>query len=329
MTTLADARKALNGTEPEPSAWEKLRAPFPPEQIEKLPATDKRPELDYVSAAHVIDRILSVDPTWTWTWGAADPETGNPSKHLSLTREDDGSVSLWMTLWINGVGRTDVGYVSPGRNGLPDEPLKHVVSDAITRCARLHGIALDLWIGTPRPVQNGASGWPTGYRGGRAETQGPPCPTEGCTGTLRQRTTKNGDPFLVCSTGKNGCGLSPLWETTIELYLEGKEDFENVIYPEERTENGTDLPPKVTDVQLVPGADSVTLSAPDYVGEIKRLVAGLNSDVVKDVILSLPKGHNIISPIAGGGWKVNGAALKTAGEAVQIEIITALTEVDG
>ncbi|MGB6771165.1 MAG: hypothetical protein WBF51_04085 [Candidatus Dormiibacterota bacterium] len=58
-------------------------------------------------------------------------------------------------------------------------------------------------------------------------------------------------------------------------------------------------------------------------------MAGLNSDVVKDVILSLPQGHNIISPIAGGGWKVNGAALKTAGEAVQIEIIAALTEASG
>ena len=309
-----------NGKVQDGNVWEALRAPFPPEQIEKLPATDKRPELDYVSAAHVIDRILSVDPTWTWTWGAADPETGNPSKHLSLTREDDGSISLWMALTISGVTRTDVGYVSPGKYGLPDEPLKHVVSDAITRCARLHGIALDLWIGTPRPVQNGASIWPTRHETDGSRPQGPTCPTEGCAGTLRQRTTKNGDPFLVCSTGKNGCGLSPLWETTIELYLEGKEDFENVIYPEEGASDR-----HVWDPKEVPQTTLPSTPKDDYIAEIKRLVAGLNSDVVKDVILSLPQGHAILSPVSGGGWKVNGAALKTAGEAVQIEIITALT----
>jgi hypothetical protein len=142
----------------EPTAWEKLRAPFPPEFIEKLPEVKdratgkvKRPELDYVSAGHVIDRLLQVDPTWTWTWGVEDPVTGKPSKALSLTYEKDGSISLWMAMHVNGVVKVDVGYVSPGQYGMPDEPMKHVVSDAITRCARLFGVALDLWIGTPRP----------------------------------------------------------------------------------------------------------------------------------------------------------------------------------
>lgn len=34
----------------EPTPWQALREPFPPEQIEKLPATDKRPELDMAVA---------------------------------------------------------------------------------------------------------------------------------------------------------------------------------------------------------------------------------------------------------------------------------------
>jgi hypothetical protein len=58
------------------------------------------------------------------------------------------------------------------------------------------------------------------------------CPTDGCLGHLVQRATKTGkspgSPYLVCSLGKNGCGLSPIWDTTLEAYIEGKEDFANV-----------------------------------------------------------------------------------------------------
>ena len=41
-----------------------LRAPFPKEQIQKLPTGGL--QLDYVSHAWVTDRLLAVDPMWTW-----------------------------------------------------------------------------------------------------------------------------------------------------------------------------------------------------------------------------------------------------------------------
>ena len=41
-----------------------LRAPFPPEQVGKLPKAGMT--LDYVSHAWVTERLLQVDPTWCW-----------------------------------------------------------------------------------------------------------------------------------------------------------------------------------------------------------------------------------------------------------------------
>src|ERR1039458_9637336 len=128
-----------------------------------------------------------------------------------------------MALTINGVSRTDVGYVSPGKYGLPDEPMKHVVSDAITRCARLHGVALDLWIKTPRPVQSGA--W-RHEKDGR-EPQGAPCPSDGCKGHLVQRTAKkDSHPFLSCDSWSRddpGCGIKPI-DGTMEDYVKRSEE---------------------------------------------------------------------------------------------------------
>jgi len=52
-----------------------LRAPFPKEQIQKLPTGGL--QLDYVSHAWVTDRLLQVDPEWTWEPVAFD-ESGLP-----------------------------------------------------------------------------------------------------------------------------------------------------------------------------------------------------------------------------------------------------------
>lgn len=190
-----------------PSKWAQLREPFPSEDIGKLPATQKRPELDYVSHAHVTDRLLQVDPTWYWDWGVKDPESGRPSKFLSLTKEEDGSISLWMALTVNGVTRIDVGYVSSGTYGMPDEPLKHVISDALRRCAMRHGVALDLWMKTEAASPSG-----------RADVGIPssdPCPVETCSGHLVQRTGQYG--LFVSCTDYASCGFKPE-NGTIEEY---------------------------------------------------------------------------------------------------------------
>src|SRR5215467_13501336 len=49
-----------------PEQAKALRDIFPEEQIGKLPATQGRPELDYVGHAAVTSRLLAVDPEWTW-----------------------------------------------------------------------------------------------------------------------------------------------------------------------------------------------------------------------------------------------------------------------
>lgn len=162
------------------SVWEKLREPFPEGLVNQLPRTEKRPELDYVSHAVVTDRLLQVDPQWSWTWGVDDPLTGRPSKALSLTTEPDGSVALWMALTVGGVTRIDVGYAPKGK----DEGLKHAVSDALRRAAMRHGVALDLWM-----------------KDRADDTAGPAGPVVGCPQCgkpLRERTGSRGT-FIGCS----------------------------------------------------------------------------------------------------------------------------------
>lgn len=133
-----------------------LRAPFPAEAIGKLPkltckACSNSPsrncekhskskcavcgnwissahiDLDYVGHAGVRDRLLQVDPEWTWTPAATDPNTGAPLC-------TDGG--LWIAMTVAGVTRLGWG------DG-PD--IKQRISDAIRNAAMTFGVALDLW----------------------------------------------------------------------------------------------------------------------------------------------------------------------------------------
>lgn len=104
-----------------------LRAPFPPEQIGKLPKGGIK--LDYVSHAWVTDRLLEVDPAWSWEPMGFDAY-GNPYM--------DGG-GLWIKLTICGVTR--IGY----GNGTGPEAVKIAIGDAIRNAAMRFGVALDLW----------------------------------------------------------------------------------------------------------------------------------------------------------------------------------------
>lgn len=88
-----------------------------------LPAT----HLDYVGHAAVTDRLLSVDPRWTWEPMAIDP-AGLPA----LDR--DGN--LWIRLTVCGVTRIGVG---------DGKSMKERIGDAIRNAAMRFGVALDLW----------------------------------------------------------------------------------------------------------------------------------------------------------------------------------------
>lgn len=127
-----------------------LRAPFDPSVIGKLPRKVKDGnggwrtiKLDFVGHALVTDRLLSVDPEWSWEFGCLDPTSGHPSKEASIERDDQGRpVALWMALTACGVTRRDIGYVDPEAK---DEPMKLLVSDALCRAAMRFGVGLDLW----------------------------------------------------------------------------------------------------------------------------------------------------------------------------------------
>ena len=121
-----------------------LREPFPPEVIGKLPkptkADNKKGEcrecggwhglpavhLDYVGHAAATDRLLSVDPEWTWRPMALD-DAGLP-----LIRNGE----LWILLTICGVTRPGVG---------DGKSTKEMIGDAIRNAAMRFGVALDLW----------------------------------------------------------------------------------------------------------------------------------------------------------------------------------------
>ena len=112
-----------------------LRKPFPPEVIGKLPKRTKNADgswgptihLDYVGHAAVTDRLLTVDPAWSWEPLALD-EHGLPAL--------DRAGNLWIKLTICGVTRLGVG---DGKSA------KECIGDAIRNAAMRFGVALDLW----------------------------------------------------------------------------------------------------------------------------------------------------------------------------------------
>ena len=111
-----------------------LRAPFPPERISQIPRKTKSGatvRLDYVGHADVTDRLLAVDPAWTWEpVGVADD--GIPIIHHGL----------WIKLTVCGVTRYGFGDAQ-GKTG--GDAIKEMIGDAIRNAAMRFGVALDLW----------------------------------------------------------------------------------------------------------------------------------------------------------------------------------------
>jgi len=102
-----------------------LRQPFPPESVGKLPKGGVM--LDYVGHAAVTDRLLTVDPNWSWEPFALGPD-GLPAP--------DREGNLWIRLTICGVTRIGVG---DGKSA------KERIGDALRNAAMRFGVALDLW----------------------------------------------------------------------------------------------------------------------------------------------------------------------------------------
>lgn len=91
--------------------------------------TDAHIHLDYVGHAAVTDRLLQVDPEWTW-----EPMASN--EHGFPVFDSNGG--LWIKLTVGGVTRP--GYGEPGNTGP-----KEAIGDALRNAAMRFGVALDLW----------------------------------------------------------------------------------------------------------------------------------------------------------------------------------------
>jgi hypothetical protein len=101
-----------------------LRKPFPESAIGHRPQGGTT--LDFVGHAATTDRILAVDPLWTWEPVAFD-EQGLPAFQ---------GKNLWIKLTICGVTRYGVG---------DGASVKECIGDAIRNAAMRFGVALDLW----------------------------------------------------------------------------------------------------------------------------------------------------------------------------------------
>lgn len=139
-----------------------LRAPFPAANVGKLPRitcpacskasgrccpehrkskcadcgnfiTERHIHLDYVGHAETTDRLLTVDPEWSWQ-PVAFTEAGLPAL--------DQHGGLWIRLTVCGVERYGYG-AADGKTG-PDA-IKEAIGDAIRNAAMRFGVALDLW----------------------------------------------------------------------------------------------------------------------------------------------------------------------------------------
>jgi len=123
-----------------------LRVPFPREQVGKLPRGGIT--LDYVGHAAVTDRLLTVDPLWSWEPMALDAG-------LPAIGQVGGDAVMWIRLTVLGMTRLGVGIVRKDAF----ERDKQLISDAIRNAAMRFGVALDLWSKEDLRHDDGVAEW--------------------------------------------------------------------------------------------------------------------------------------------------------------------------
>jgi hypothetical protein len=150
----------------------RLREPFPAEKVGKLPkvtcgdcsnrdknctkhqkrtcktckayVSTSHTHLDFVGHADVTDRLLTVDPGWSWAPLSIN-EAGLPMV--------DNNGGMWIKLTI--AGKTMLGYGHAGAKKGGDA-VKEIIGDAIRNAAMRFGVALDMWRKeAPEPVIEG------------------------------------------------------------------------------------------------------------------------------------------------------------------------------
>lgn len=132
----------------EPHMRDALSRPFDPEQIGKLPATAKRPALDYVGHAVVTARLNRHSPDWTYHIEPVEVRgrmvvDGKERRFVPDEKGLPHVVAVFGTMTVGGVTRQEVGEVDSFTT-YGDE-MKKAISDFIRRGAMRFGVALDLW----------------------------------------------------------------------------------------------------------------------------------------------------------------------------------------
>lgn len=151
--------KTIEKRDPEEGRLAMLRAPFPENQISKLPKPTKAQtdevradfkkgircticgawhhpnvvHLDYVGHAALTDRLLDTDAKWSWE-PLALTEVGLPAF--------DPNGGLWIKLTVENVTRLGYGSAD-GKSG--GDAIKEIIGDALRNAAMRFGAALDLW----------------------------------------------------------------------------------------------------------------------------------------------------------------------------------------
>jgi hypothetical protein len=159
MNAPAKYEKVVELQDGQITALKKLREPFPPNQISMLPKPTREQteaikrnfkdgircdlcgqwhhpkvvHLSYVGHAALTDRLLDVDPLWSWEPLAFD-ESGLPAL------DKDGG--LWIKLTVCGMTRIGYGD-APGKSG--GDAMKERIGDALRNAGIRFGAALDLW----------------------------------------------------------------------------------------------------------------------------------------------------------------------------------------
>jgi len=108
-----------------------LRVPFADNQISYLPKGGAK--LAYVGHAALTDRLLEVDPLWTWDPAALD------TSGMPMLDETGG---LWIKLTVCGVTRWGYGDAGTKKGG---DAMKERIGDALRNAGMRFGAALDLW----------------------------------------------------------------------------------------------------------------------------------------------------------------------------------------
>jgi hypothetical protein len=191
-TDAEDFAQLLKDTAPG-AGLAKLREPFPPEKIGKLPkptisneewkkldkghcnvcggwhATSKTMHLDFVGHADVTERLLDVDPNWNWEPLGLAPD-GLPAM---ITNGAGAPIGLWIKLTVCGITRIGFGSVSAGAF----DAEKQLIGDALRNAAMRFGVALDLWRKDAPPAdENGSNHRATSSGAGASPSVSAPTP---------------------------------------------------------------------------------------------------------------------------------------------------------